>query len=299
MPESFPIHRIAPDDVSYEEDMGTKDKFWCRVDGDERLWLFKHPRENTGEHWAELIAAELGQALGIKVAEVRLAEYEGVRGSMTRNIRAGADQTIVHGNELLEVLPGYERERRWRQRMHTFDNIRRAIEARCGEEVCSECMRDFCSYLVLDALIGNTDRHHENWALLRTESQGGRTAAYQMCPSFDHASSLGRELLDERRLQLLDDRIDTYRLHKKARSAIYWMEGDKHPMPNLQLLDRVQQNRPECLSAVRDHLSSHDATTHAAILEKMPDGWMSDAQKRFVLAVTHANLQNIIRCLNS
>ena len=56
-------------------------------------------------------------------------------------------------------------------------------------------------YIVLDALIGNTDRHHENWALLRKKINNKWSG--QTSPSFDHASSLGRELEDRKRAILL------------------------------------------------------------------------------------------------
>jgi serine/threonine protein kinase HipA of HipAB toxin-antitoxin module len=44
----------------------------------------------------------------------------------------------------------------------------------------------FTGYLVLDALIGHTDRHEENWGVIE-----GITGAKRLAPSFDHASSLG------------------------------------------------------------------------------------------------------------
>ena len=54
MPDSYPIIQVDPEWVLEDEDMGTKEKFWYRKPGDgENKWLFKHPRSNTGEHWAE------------------------------------------------------------------------------------------------------------------------------------------------------------------------------------------------------------------------------------------------------
>ena len=47
---------------------------------------------------------------------------------------------------------------------------------------------------MLDALIGNTDRHHENWGILVRRGRG--VLLGEVAPSFDHASSLGRELRD-------------------------------------------------------------------------------------------------------
>ena len=52
----------------------------------------------------------------------------------------------------------------------------------------------FVGYLMLDALIGNTDRHHENWGIMT-----GRGRPQVLAPTYDHASSLGRELSDQKR----------------------------------------------------------------------------------------------------
>ena len=54
----------------------------------------------------------------------------------------------------------------------------------------------FCGYLVLDAWVGNQDRHDQNWAALRQTSAPG---AMRLASSYDHASSLGSNLLDEKR----------------------------------------------------------------------------------------------------
>ena len=71
MPDSYPIIQVEPEWVLEPEDMGTKEKFWYRNPGDGgREWLFKNPRENTGEHWAEKIAAEVANVLGIPHATV-------------------------------------------------------------------------------------------------------------------------------------------------------------------------------------------------------------------------------------
>ncbi len=47
--------------------------------------------------------------------------------------------------------------------------------------------------MVLDALIGNVDRHHENWGLVghpETDQQGNRTFLVYVAPTYDHASCL-------------------------------------------------------------------------------------------------------------
>ena len=88
-------------------------------------------------------------------------------------------------------------------------------------------------YLVLDALIGNTDRHHENWGMLR-KRRGERWTGF-IAPSFDHASSLGRELLDVRRDRLLEEnRVNKYA--ERGRGAVYWAEEERCAPSPLELV---------------------------------------------------------------
>ncbi len=59
----------------------------------------------------------------------------------------------------------------------------------------------FAGYLVLDAWVANQDRHDQNWAVLRQAAAPGEL---RLAGSYDHASSLGFNLLDARRETLLD-----------------------------------------------------------------------------------------------
>ena len=211
---SYPVVQLEADSAQYVEEMGSKDKRWCTYPADDRLWLFKYPRGESGEHWSEKIAAELGQLLGIRCAEVQLAQLAEANGSLTRNLLASKSETLVHGNELLAgYVVGYDKTQTYRQNQHSWQHICTAVEKRCGSAACRSILSNFAGYLVFDAWISNTDRHHQNWGLLQISD--GQYVRYEMCPSYDHASSLGRELTDTRRIQLLQN-IDSYRHHPKV-----------------------------------------------------------------------------------
>lgn len=126
MPDPYDIVDVKPDRNVYEEEMGSKTKFWYR-DGD-YLWLFKNPQENTGEHWAEKIAEQAASVLGIVHAEVELARSEERRGTVTRSFARGG-RTLHHGNQFLEkIVRGYDHDKKFHQSNHTMDNIFRVIE---------------------------------------------------------------------------------------------------------------------------------------------------------------------------
>lgn len=108
MPEPYSIFEIQPGWVLEPEGMGSKEKFWYRVKDEEPEWLFKFPQPNTGQHWAEKIAAEVAACLEILHARVELAIFQGTRGSATETFaRDGRD--LFHGNQMLagKVL-GYD-----------------------------------------------------------------------------------------------------------------------------------------------------------------------------------------------
>lgn len=289
----FTVHEIRPAQKLSVEDMGSKDKFWILDETGQEEWLFKIARENTGEHWAEKIACELAALLGVPHAQVELAVYAGKSGCISRNLkRERQDVSIVHGNEILEVrVDGYEKTKRWKQSKHTYTNIIEAIEDTCKRN-CDDLRQRFAGYLFLDAWIGNMDRHHENWALMQTEGQSG--PAYDLCPSYDHGSSLGRELRPAAMRGFLEeDRIQEYispTSKKRGRGAIYWFPDDERPLRPIDLVNKIHQ---DAVAPWRKRLAEISMEEVTVILEKVPESCMIPLEKEFVatfLATTQRTL---------
>ena len=108
MDNPYPIVEVSPNWQIGIEEMGSKRKFWHHNPETDTDWLFKYPRHNTGEHWAEKIAAEVAAHLGILHARVELGIFRGTAGSVTASF-ADNGRELVHGNQLLErVVRGYD-----------------------------------------------------------------------------------------------------------------------------------------------------------------------------------------------
>lgn len=239
--EPYPIIEVRPEWVLEPEAMGSKTKFWYRAD-DSSDWLFKYPQANTGQDWAEKIAAEVAACLKILHAPVELAVLEGERGSATESFARGG-QNLFHGNQVLggKVL-GYDKAAKFRHSSHTLANIWLALERSfTTPESITLAKETIAEFLVLDALIGNTDRHHENWGLLCKRESGGWKGF--IAPSFDHASSLGRELRDEKRTRLIaDGRVGYYA--EKGHGGIFWSEEEQRgPSPSNWCVARSRSTR--------------------------------------------------------
>lgn len=282
----FPIIPVHLADIRDEEPMGSKDKHWCElvVDGETGAWLLKLPRQEPGkgEHWAEKLAAEYFALVDLPCARVELAEYQGVRATVCRKMDHQGE-ALVHGNEVIAgLVTDYDREKKRRSTDHTYERIRAAIEKTCVDRSCAEDLKNIAGYLVLDALIGNTDRHHENWALLRKDVEG--KAQHRLAPSFDHASSLGREMRDDRRARLLrENAVEKYL--REGKGAIFLESLPQQALSPFALVEDLAPLHPDEFHPWLARIAALKEEELSAPFERMPDGWMSEPQKQLARAM--------------
>ncbi len=260
--------------------MGTKGKFWYRDPSQEAEWLFKYPRPNSGEHWAEKIAAEVATLLDIPCAQVELALYGGRRGSATLSFVTGL-QDMMHGNELLtDTISGYDAERKFKWSHHTIENIFAVFDRVLADTEARQAKHRFAEYLILDALIGNTDRHHENWGILR--KRDGDHWSYAVAPSFDHASSLGREIPAEKRnRRLAENRVGSY--VEKGRGGVFWSAEARYGPSPLQLIRCAAQRFPALFLPALQKTKRLDRKAALDVVRRVPDDWMSPSQRAFAV----------------
>lgn len=285
------ILEVAPSWRRGIEDMGSKPKFWFRYQ--DEMWLFKQARPNTGEHWAEKIASEIAELMGLPTHEALIATYEGDLGCAVRSfLKPG--QTLVHGNEMMAgAIKGYDKSKHRGQADHNFDNIVATLERRFApSEVLRKMSFRFVGYLMLDALVGNTDRHHENWGVVQTSSVKTNLVTQHLVislrtalsPTFDHASSLGRELLDEARLRLLSDRAALRRYILKGTGGIFRDAEAKKGLAPVVLAEIIKRKYPDLYEPWSTRISALPVDFAQPLLDGIPDLYMSPASKDFVLA---------------
>lgn len=307
MSDTYPVIELQTGWLLGDEQMGSKDKRWVQLPDDSNPWLFKYSRVSaekiTGEHWAEKIAAEIAELMGVPHARVELAVLNGHPGSLSQRFtqlsRAGVSVELEHGNALLAgYVTGYDRTKQNKQSDHTLSNILKVVESlfpSARERVMS--MRQLAGYLVLDALILNTDRHHENWGVLRTVNPD-HTMAYEIAPSFDHASSLARNEPPEKLVHWLTEsgRVEWYM--NGAHGGIY-LEGNSAKGANpYTIAEKAMLEWPEYFACWQDVLDKIEQQELERIVDRVPDSMMAIESKLFVkalLALTLTKLKGIQR----
>ena len=153
----------------------------------------------------------------------------------------------------------------------------------------------FAEYVVLDALIGNVDRHHENWGVLRRKV--GSDWRGFLAPSYDHASSLGRELTDANRIRYLAEKPAGW-YSERGRGAIYDSDQSAKPLSPLELVRWCVAHYPHIFRPALQKLERVDLAGITRILNKVPATCMSQPSRHFAVVLLSYNLSVLRKLLH-
>lgn len=222
------------------------------------LYYFKEPKEKyPWEFWNEIIAYEVGKKLGFNVLKYEPAILDGIGGCLSKSMTEDFTQELIHGQQvLLRIYPEFETKK---GTDHTFQLVESFFKS-LNEEEHKLIINDFIEMLVFDAIIGNRDRHQQNWAIIREIKVQTRTGKYfglkkqtnlpiitrtvRFSPLFDNGNCLAYNIIEEKLHNFIydEDKLEKYLFGEKAISHLKWYGA---PMPHIELLGHISKIYPE------------------------------------------------------
>jgi hypothetical protein len=301
--EYYPIIDISDQDIDNYEQMGTKSKFWYTDSKTGQDYLFKSirtedkygtPIERKGEDWAEKIACEVAELLGIPHAEYDLATYHGERGIRSKKF-TNDGENMSFGNELIEYVvqrsnstleKGQRSQTLFRVNValiHLVDNPPRGWHETDNIKTAEDV---FIGYLLFDALISNQDRHNENWGAI----------SGHLAPSFDHAASLGRNESAANMLNRLKtkDKNQMIPAYVKRSKSWFYHKGKKLKTAEAFIIFGYLTN---CEATIEwlERLERITKEQLFNIIQKIPNDIMEPVEKVFCISMLEANKANLLR----
>ncbi len=269
-------------------------------------YLFKHSFERYPEqYWAEIIAYRAGCLLGVPVpsAFVAFDSDNGVSGALIEwflGYPGEPEERYVPGGDIMvNMIPSYERRK---GDQHNFTHVElyhdllKKMKIWSGEKVWLDY---WCDMLLFDALIGNTDRHQDNWGLLWSRDGEGR-AHVRPAPVFDNGTSLGHEIIERK----LPDFADAERLANyvnRGHHHIRWHIGDSKPQQHVGMLSRLVETYPNLADRVQERLQSFDIEGFATMINVLTEFdvpvRLSPERADFVIRLTRFRYQNFMNYL--
>jgi hypothetical protein len=202
------------------------------------------------QFWNEIIAYKLGRALNIPVPPAFVAYYQ----------RAGFepfygcliewfydygtnDESLRGGHIITRYIEGYDTKK---GEKHNFQSLEQIFAA----EQVENWLHDLTKILLLDAIIGNTDRHQDNWQIINYSLEHKRL----LSPAFDNGTSLGFKIRNEH----LDGWLN--KLPKMAKNGYHhmkWQIDDAAQANHFELLQLLIAKHPAS-KAIMAEVLAHD-----------------------------------------
>lgn len=218
------------------EGSGRSEKVWLEEPETGIIGLFKFKKDKyTTDHVSECIAYDIAKLIHIPCAKFELGVYNGREGSFSYNITQNKGQILIEGiNFISAEYPQYDAE----QFMDLYSGEHYSIEM--IKKVMGK-YSNFTHFLfipIFDYLIGNSDRHQSNWAILFDGNKN------DFSPLYDNSSSLCAYITDEQIESYLGNDIKRWNalVDSKSRSLIRRTVDEIKRPTHLEVLIYLRDN---------------------------------------------------------
>ena len=192
---------------------GAEKKHEILISGQKYIVKFQKNSEVglTMSHVCEYIGSHIFQLLGIDAQQTFLGTCEGRNVVVMKNF-LDKNEVFVAFNGIGEST--LEREKELYQ--YSYMDICAMLEENTKLTNVQETVERFWEMFIVDALIGNFDRHGSNWGFIKKENK------YRMAPVFDNGSCLYPRINNEQKIHdILNDESEILkRIYEFPRSHI-------------------------------------------------------------------------------
>lgn len=249
-----------------------------------------YPNESITEH----LITRIGELLGMEMAASRLMWVRGQLRFLSEYFLK-PDESLLHG---AEIFAGYladksfveqvGQEKRERE-IFTFQVVEDSVMNGFPDQA-DQIMHGFVRLLGFDTIVGNNDRHHFNWGVIR-QITGKRRPRFS--PVYDTARGLFWNISEER-LRKQEGRLDDYLAEytRKCYPMIGWDGGGN--LNHFEVIQKLAQKYP-CYRPTLNQLAMLDLPKKVEVLlESEFDGLFSSLRKKFIVACLRRRLDQYV-----
>ncbi len=137
-------------------------------------------------------------------------------------------------------------------RKHNVYALMKYSNLLCKRGCVSEPINFWAKTFIFDAIIGNTDRHQENWGIIENK-RFEKILSARFSPAFDNGTSLGHEIMETKLKEFADpNRILTY--IKKGKHHVKWHLKESKQCGHFELITRFIEKYPSSRETILDCL---------------------------------------------
>lgn len=259
---------------------GTEKKLGIVMEGAE--YMLKFQKETAfgfrNNHFSEYIGSHIFASLGFFTQETYLGIYKKRQVVACRDFNVEGVQ-FVPFNDVGESTLDQDKDRY----QYEYEDIMQMLRDNSKLTNVEETVTAFWRTYVVDALLGNFDRHGGNWGFLKRDNQ------YSLAPVFDNGSCLFPNLTDEEEmLRIIDSTEETDKRVFAFPTSQIRLHGRKSSY--YEVIHSLEF--PECCQALAYVYGQLDMDKIESIIDETP--MLSDTQQHFYKHMLRARYTKIL-----
>ena len=140
---------------------------------------------NSYENFSEKLAELIANTIGIKNAHIDIGVYQNELGCLSYNINKQMEEAV---SLITKKYPKYNEKTLYDEQNKIYYSIKMILNSLNNKRL----EKEFLKVLIFDYIIGNTDRHSNNWAIIRKEDND-----IEIAPLYDNGSALYAYIYEE------------------------------------------------------------------------------------------------------
>jgi hypothetical protein len=224
-----------------------------------RYLLKKSSHRYPDQFWIEIIAHQLGCLMNIPVPPSFAAiDNDGQVGALIEWFYDDKDPDFIEyidgGDLIMGYIPDFDRKKGEKHNLITIIEIMKSLTDN-QHYLCSDNWKYYwAKVFVFDAVIGNTDRHQDNWGIcLYKDKDHSNKTMVKLSPVFDNGTSMGHEIL-EKNIHQFENHSKIKRYIQKGTHHMKWRINDRSRMNHVDFLCKYIQDYPETKSTIMTSL---------------------------------------------
>ena len=193
-------------------------------------------------HISEYLGSRIFALLGFEVQETYIGTYKG-ENVVACKVFIPSGTQFVPFNDVGESTLEHDKE----IYQYEYEEIMQMLRDNSKLTDVEETISSFWEIFIVDALLGNFDRHGANWGFLKTDNK------YRLAPVFDNGSSLFPNLTDEyEMLKIIDSEEETNKRIYTFPTSQVKLNGKKS-----SYYDVISSRQfPECNAALKKFITA-------------------------------------------
>ena len=267
--ENYEIKKVGKDFRFIPEinNKGTREKRTVLDNkGNKAIFKYEMYDKSCSEACSEKLSYEIAKVLGYECAHIELAlDANGTLGILNYLF------VDIHREEHIDAIAYIKKNNETRSQFYTLENIKK-----CLDMLNTNLFYQFLKIMVFDALVGEQDRHEENWGIIRKNGE------YKLSPLYDNGCNLLREFYKEENAEKYYNGLKDFDAYiKRSKTLICKKDGSKYK--HFELIKDLYNIYPH---QIREEIVNLEKLTDSKIeniVNKMPDYIITAKHKEYII----------------